>query len=133
MALATDEGDLLFGYESSIDLILIDGKSALHIVDTAPRFNSASFLDAHCETYGHSVYVIRSTFSNTRVTMYTGYPNRLQRDQGSVYTLDRLYPNVPEPYTRKMAVKAINDTTGEYGPVPSRLVFGIIQFPYFQH
>ena len=108
----------------------------------------------------------------TWATMYTGYPNRLRTDQGSVFTsqrwkqltdlqgillrlsgvkahsslgigerlhepLRRIYtkishhkPHVDKSYVLKVAVKAMNDTMGENGLVPSRLVFGIIpRFP----
>ena len=170
-SLPTEE-DLVFGDELSIDLMFLDGKAVLHIVDTATRFSAATFLDSHGEKYGQSVEGIWLAFVMTWATMYTGYPNRLRTDQGSVFTsqrwkqltdlqgiqlrlsgvkahsslgigerlhepLRRIYnkishhkPHVDKSYVLKVAVKAMNDTMGENGLVPSRLVFGIIpRFP----
>ena len=50
-----NEHDLKFGGELSIDLMFLDGKAVLHVIDTATRFSSAIFLDAHGATYGQSV------------------------------------------------------------------------------
>ena len=104
--------------------------------------------------------------------MYTGYPNRMRTDQGSIFTserwkqrtdmagiqlrlsgvkahnslgigerlhepLRRIYrkikhnhPHIPPPFILRVAVKAMSDTMGETGLVPSRLVFGIVpRFP----
>ena len=47
--------DLKFGDELSIDLMFVDGKAVLHVIDTATRLSSAIFLDAHGATYGQSV------------------------------------------------------------------------------
>ena len=47
-----DEKDLVFGKEVSVDLMFIDGKALLHVVDTATRFSSATFLDSSGQNYG---------------------------------------------------------------------------------
>ena len=163
-----DESELVFGDELSIDLMFLDGKAVLHIIDTATRFSAATFLDSHGETYGQSVDGIWLAFCMTWCTMYTGYPNRLRTDQGSVFTSDRWrkiaesngiqlrlsgvkahsslgigeklhgplrriynkvvasHPTLPKQFCLRIANKAMNDTIGENGLVPSRLVFGII-------
>ena len=78
-----------FGDEISIDLVWLDGKAVLHIVDTATRFSSATFIDAYGLDYGQSVEGIRLPFRETWCTLYTGYPNRMRADQISVFTSDR--------------------------------------------
>jgi hypothetical protein len=52
-SLPTGEG-LAFGSEISIDLMFIGGKAVLNVFDSATRFNAATFLDAHSESYGQS-------------------------------------------------------------------------------
>lgn len=166
------EENLVFGDELSIDIMFLEGKAVLHIVDTATRFSAATFLDAHGVTYGQSVNGIWLAFVMTWCLVYTGYPNRLRTDQGSAFTSDRwrqladtngvklrlsgieahsslgigeryheplrriyrkiryTHPTVSPLYLLKVAVKAMNDTMGENGLVPSRLVFGMIpRFP----
>jgi hypothetical protein len=38
--------ELSFGSELSMDLMLINGKAVLHVIDTATRFNAVTFLDS---------------------------------------------------------------------------------------
>ena len=167
-----NEEDLIFGDKVSIDLMWVDGKAVLHVVDTATRFSAATFLDANVMDYGHSVEGIWLAFFEIWCTMYTAYPNHLRADQGSVFTSNRWknvtdlagiqlrlsgvkahssfrigerlhhplrrifekirmdYSHTPRNTLLKIAVKVMNDTIGENGLVPSRLVFGIIpRFP----
>ena len=83
------EDDIKFGEELSIDLMWLDGKAVLHIVDTATRFSAASFLDSSGQDYGQSVEGIWLSFIEIWCAMYTCYPNRLRMDQGSAFTSDR--------------------------------------------
>lgn len=172
VSLPTEEQNLVFGDELSLDLMWLDSKAVLQIVDTATRFNAATFLDSNGETYGQSVEGVWFAFIQTWVTMYTGYPNCIRTDQGSVFTSDRRrqitsfsgiqlrlsgvkahsslgigerlhsplrriynkithgHPTRAKRLALSIAVKAMNDTIGENGLVPSRLVFGIIpRFP----
>jgi hypothetical protein len=46
--------ELSFGSELSMDLIIINGKAVLHVIDSATRFNAATFLDLHSESYRQS-------------------------------------------------------------------------------
>ena len=163
-----NEDDLKFGDEISMDLMFLDGKPVLHIVDTATRFSAATFLDAHGEEYGQSVEGIWKAFIETWCLLYIGYPNRLRTDQGAAFTSDRWralsnqcgiqlrlsgvkahsslgigerlhdplrriyrkiiedHPDVNPREALKIAVKAMNDTIGENGLVPTRLVFGML-------
>ena len=73
--------DAKFGDELSMDLMFLNGKAVLHIIDTATRFSAATFLDAHGSSYGQSVDGIWLAFSETWYTLYTGYPNRLRVDK----------------------------------------------------
>ena len=61
----------------------------LHIVDSATHFSAARFLDSHSETYVQSTEGVWLAFMQTWVTLYTGYPNRLRTDQGSIFTSPR--------------------------------------------
>jgi hypothetical protein len=81
--------DIVFGDELSIDLMFIDGQAVLHVVDTATRFSSATFLDSHNGSFGHSVEGIWLAFIETWFTLYTGYPNRLRIDAGSIFASPR--------------------------------------------
>ena len=158
-----------FGEELSMDLMFLDGKALLHIVDTATRFSAAAFLD---DDFNQSVEGIWLAFIQIWCTMYTGYPNRIRVDQGSSFTSDRWrqltdlagiqlrisgvkahsslgigerlheplrriyrkvradYPQAHNKILLNIAVKAMNDTIGEKGLVPSLLAFGITpRFP----
>ena len=163
-----DEIDLKFCDEVSMDLMFLDGKAVLHVIDTAMHFSAATFLDSHVQTYGQTSEGIWLAFLEIWCTTYLGYPNRMRTDLGSAFTsekwrhytnscgiklrlsgaqahnslgigeryhepLRRIYrkisidfPNVSPQILLKIAVKAMNDTMGESGKVPSLLVFGTI-------
>lgn len=80
------EGCLAFADEPAIDIVILDGNSALHIIYTTTRVSAATFLDSNGETYGKYVDLIWLVFVQTCVTMYTWYLNRLRVDQGPVLT-----------------------------------------------
>ena len=160
--------DIIFGEELSIDLMFIDSEAILHVVDSATRFSSATFL----KYYEQSVEGIWLAFIEAWRTIYTRYPNRLRTDAGSVFTSPRWkdltdmsgielrisgveahnsfgigerlhallrciyrkikndFPQISPDILLELTVKAMNDTNGENGLVPSLLVFGIIpRFP----
>lgn len=54
----TSVKDLLYGAELLLDLIFLDGKAFLHIVDTTARFSVATFLDAQYAYYGQSIQLV---------------------------------------------------------------------------
>jgi hypothetical protein len=160
--------DIVFGDELSIDLTFIDGQAVLHVVDTATRFSAEAFLDSHNGSFGQSVEEVFLALIETWFTLYTGYPNRLRIDDGSIFASSRQnelanmagitlsisgvvahkslgigermhgpisrvynmiridYPHIPAGTLPKLGVKAMNDTIGKNGLVPSLLVFGVI-------
>ena len=69
--------------------MFIEGKAILHIVNKDTRFSAAAFLDSEGEKIGQSVDCIWTAFVMTLCTMYSGYPNRMRTDQGSVFTSER--------------------------------------------
>lgn len=76
---------LVFGDELSMDLQWIDGEAVLHVIDTATKFSSATFLDL----YGHSTEGIWTAFVECWCSLYTGFPNRIRTDAGSAFTTPR--------------------------------------------
>ena len=158
--------------EISMDLMFLDGKAVLHVVDTATHFSTATFLDAHGLEYGQTSEGIWTAFMETWVLPYLGFPNRMRTDHGSAFVSEtwktlctengitlrisgvqahsslglgeryheplrriyrktmKEYPGVPRHMGLQLAVKAMNDTMGENGLVPTKLVFGTIpRFP----
>jgi hypothetical protein len=152
--------------------MFINGKAVLHVIDSATRFNAATFLDSHSESYGQSSDGIWDAFIDIWCSIYTGYPDRLRIDSGSAFTsvkwktltefrgitlrisgveahnslgigeryhgpLRRVYQKIEHEFSHvgpalrlRIAVKAINDTMGTNGLVPSLLVFGVVpRFP----
>ena len=152
----------VFNRKLAIDLCWIFGDPVLHIVDLGTNFNSASFLS------GESTDACWKAFLECWVTMYTGYPETIRADQGSIfksknwktlcdeqgidlqlsgiedhhslgageqqhYPLRNIcgkirmeYPRLDKRLILRLAVKAMNDTLGPSGLVPSLLVFGSI-------
>ena len=80
------EDSVKFGEELPMDLMLLDEKTLLHIVDTATCFSAAASLD---EDFDQSVEDIWLAFIQIWCTLYTDYPSRLRDDQGSSFTSDR--------------------------------------------
>jgi hypothetical protein len=152
--------------------MFIDRSAILHAVDTATRFSASTFLDKHGYAYGQSVDGVWAAFLECWATVYSGYPNKIRTDAGSIFVsprwrectdmagmllqisgveshnslglgermhepLRRIYrkvsydfPTAPPAIVLKCATKALNDTMGENGLVPSLLVFGIVpMFP----
>lgn len=56
--LPTKEVDLILGDEFTMDIMSLHGKSVINIVDSAKRFNAATFLDSNGEIYGQEVHGI---------------------------------------------------------------------------
>ena len=71
--------DIVFNKELAIDLMFILGMAMLHIVDTAPHYNSAVFLK------GQSTEHIWGAFLETWVMLYIGLPDCIHADYGSVF------------------------------------------------
>lgn len=89
MRLPISEEDLAFGDEFSMDLIWLDGKALLHIVDSTTRFSAATVLDSDGERYSQPVEGVWYAFLQAWINMYTRYQNRSGRDQRYRVTSDR--------------------------------------------
>ena len=69
-----------------MDFMFINGEALLHIVDSAPRFSSAAFLN---KDFDQNIEGISLAFIQVWCTMYTGHQNRLRIDQGLSFTSDQ--------------------------------------------
>lgn len=85
----SSENNIVSGDKVRIDTTFFDGDTALHIADTATRFSAATFLNKRNATFGQSVEEIWLAFVLTWSLAYSGYPNKLRTDPGSVFTSDR--------------------------------------------
>lgn len=142
-----------------LDVMYLDGKPVLHLVDNYTHFSAARFLP------DMSTNTIWETIVTSWASVYTGLPNSIRVDQGSqlkdsFITIGRAsgvevnrsgveahnalgigeryhhplrntfrklkiaYPKVSDSTLLSMSVKAMNDTLGPEGLVPSALVFG---------
>ena len=123
--------DIIFGEELSIDLMFIDSEVVLHVVDTATRFSAATFL----KEYGQSVEGIWLAFIEAWCTIYTGYPNRLRTDAGSVFTSPRwkYLTDMSRIELRVSAVEAHNSLgIGERLHAPLRHIYRKIKSDFAQ-
>ena len=66
-----------FNERIMVDVMKIDGKKVLHVVDEGTRFSAARFLD------DESTVTVWKTLIECWVAIYTGLPNRIIVDQGS--------------------------------------------------
>jgi hypothetical protein len=150
--------EVVFNKELRLDIMTINGKAILHVVDSGTNFSAARFLA------GQDTKTIWNTFLYMWVTMYTGYPSSILTDQGSVFTgkewidlcakasvslrttgteshnslgqgetyqkVAMTHAELPDELSLALSVKAMNDTAGPHGLVPSLLLFGVLpRFP----
>ena len=151
-----------FNARAYIDIMYLDGKPVLHIVDEATRFSAARFLPrVSTDAVWDSIILCWSS-------VYTGLPHYIMVDEGSQFrkifaelaalhdvTLEKSgvqshhslgigeryhkplrdtyrklkldHPSMQRQVLLALSVKAMNDTLGPEGIVPSSLVFG--EFP----
>lgn len=157
---------IIFNREVALDLMWLENKAVLHVVDIDTHFNSAKILS------GQTVESVWEAFLECWTTLYTGFPDKIKVDQGSAFTsvrwtrlcdrvgvtvqesgiehhnalgsgeryhdpLRRIFrkirhesPNMSLELALRTAVKAMNDTLGPEGLVPTLLVFGCLpRFP----
>jgi len=76
--------DILLNQLVHVDLIWIEGKAALHVVDKDTFLGAAAFLDE-----GQTTDAVWETFLRIWVTPYIGYPAKMHVDQGSNLTSAR--------------------------------------------
>jgi hypothetical protein len=154
--------DLEFNYQVIVDVMFIDGKPTLHVIDAATSFQAARFL--RNMTAKETWDALRMAWIDT----YLGPPDTLVSDAGTNFTsaefkanarimaieveeipveshnsigkleryhapLRRAFHMIAEDlrgqglssdHILQMAVKAVNDTAGPDGLVPTLLVFG---------
>jgi hypothetical protein len=152
--------DVTFNYNVVVDILYIEGKATLHIVDEATRFQAGRFLkDISAK---HTWEALRVCWIDT----YLGPPDLITHDAGKNFVskefkqyagnlgitvkpvpveahnsigiveryhgpLRRAYqiivaeiPGIEPEFALQMAFKAINDSAGPNGLVPTLLVFG---------
>ncbi|KID81309.1 Ribonuclease H-like protein [Metarhizium guizhouense ARSEF 977] len=152
-----------FNYEIIVDIVQIDDKPALHIVDSATSFQAARFLDSR----GQKAKDIWDTLRACWIDSYLGPPDWIVHDAGrnfasaefrqyartmsievdevpveahnSIGKVERYHGPLRRAYNiikdelgdaitddqkLQMAVKAVNDSAGPDGLVPTLLVFG---------
>ena len=154
--------DIIFNREVAIDLMWLNGKPVLHVVDTATNFQNAVFLKSK------STDDIWNDFIDCWTSVHVGFPEIIRLDRESSFTSDQFRKNAKtvgvdlqfsgieshnaigqgERYHRplrrvfnilkeehkslddkhilRISTKAINDTMGPNGLVPSLLVFGVL-------
>lgn len=153
--------NLQFNEDVFMDIMYLEHKPVLHVVDAATRFSAARFLSDVSTT---SVW---AAFVECWASVYVGLPNRIRVDRGSCFG-DNFYTiaiganidvarsgieahsslgigeryhqplrntyrkaklsmasHIPDSSILAMCVKAMNDTLGPEGLVPSALVFGV--------
>lgn len=83
-AFVPNKNKLVFGDDISDDLMFLNDKASLKVIDTATRFSSATILDIHESNYGQSTEEVWVASMKCWCTMYTTYPPRIRFDQGFV-------------------------------------------------
>lgn len=68
--------DCVFNRSVGMDLMKIEKRTVLHVVDRDTKFSAASFLD------GETSKIVWETFLSIWVSTYTGYPDEVILDQG---------------------------------------------------
>src|SRR5262249_19255990 len=153
--------DCQFNYEVIIDIVQINGRPVLHVIDSATSFQAARFLEsisarhtwnALCEcwiyvyqgppdflTHDPGTNFASEEFRNNARSIGTTCNEmpveehwavgKVERSHGPLRrTFDILHKEIrdcTDDHTiLQMAVKALNDTAGPNGLVPTLLVFG---------
>ncbi len=81
---AVPRDDLLFNSEVVVDIMYIQGKPVLHMVDMATHYQAARFL---ADEAAESVW---RTFMEMWVLIYLGAPDKLRHDQGVQFVTPRI-------------------------------------------
>lgn len=74
---------IIFNETVALDLMWLNHKAVLHVVDIHAHFSNAVFLK------GHSVEDVWQAFVECWSSVYMSFPNRLKLDQGSAFTSAR--------------------------------------------
>ena len=70
---------VVFNHKVRLDLMYLDGRQVLHIVDVGANFSAAQFLNSQ------GVNSVWNSFLTSWSTTYYGYPESILTDQGSVF------------------------------------------------
>lgn len=156
------EGEVVFNRTVCMDIMFLDSKPVLHIVDKDTKFSAAAFLRNETTDEAWNVYM------RSWVLAYIGFSDIIATDQGPQFKSSRWksllltagikhkpsgvqshnaigvgeryhsflrqiyrkvrceHPNVENQYALTLAVKAMNDSAGPHGLVPTLLVFGVM-------
>ncbi|RAL61504.1 hypothetical protein DID88_009543 [Monilinia fructigena] len=108
--------DTEFNHAIYVDVMYIAGEPVLHIFDEATRYQAARFLDNISAK--HTFDTLRECW----IDVYIGPPDYIIHDAGKNFELED--DNLTKVMVLQMAVKAVNDTAGPNGLVPTLLVYG---------
>lgn len=159
---SASNADIVFNRENCLDLMKINGKQILHVVDRDTRFSAASFL------HGESTKDVWQCYLEIWANKYIGFPDVISVDQGPQFRsaewksllqlagisfkpsgveshnainvgeryhsflrkiyhkIESSHPSYPPQHILSLAVRAMNDTAGSNGLVPTMLVFGVL-------
>eukprot|EP00171_Calliarthron_tuberculosum_P022726 IDg22726t1 len=81
---AVPREDLIFNSEVVVDIMYIEGRPVLHLVDRATHYQAARFLN------DISTECIWRTFMQMWVLVYLGAPDNLRHDQGTQFVSSKL-------------------------------------------
>ena len=154
--------DVVFNRCVCMDIMFLEGKAVLHMVDKDTKFSAAAFLPKQ------TVDELWSTYLSHCVLPYIGHALEIHADQGPQFRSRRFasytsmegvqlrlsgvkshnslgvgeryhhylrrifrkirddFPDIPMKDALGIATKAMNDTAGPKGLVPSLLVFGVM-------
>lgn len=156
------ESEIAFNQELAIDLLWLEGKPALHVIDTQTAFSNAKFIN------NKTADGLWQLFVDIWATVYTGYPSVIRLDRETSFDskifrrhaaragitlqfsgieihnaiavgeryhapLRKIFLTIRSEHTKiesdvalRLGIKALNDTMGPNGLVPSLLVFGVL-------
>lgn len=95
---------IVFNRELALDLMFLDKKAVLHVVDTQTHFSAAAFLKQ--QTIEHVWYAFLMCWA----AIYTGLPDEIKVDQGGVITSQR-WKGLIFPSLRESSIP-VTDMTG---------------------
>lgn len=78
--IAMPSGDIVFNPEVAIEVMWIDGKAIIHVVDVQTNYQNAGLFK------GQSTEDVWDVFVEERSSVYLGHPSKIKVDQGSVFT-----------------------------------------------
>lgn len=77
------KGKIIFNRKLQIDLLYLDGRPVLHVVDTDTGFGNAGFIGGASAAKVPTASMVWQTFLQQWVHVYTGHPDVVQHDRGT--------------------------------------------------